>query len=264
MKIIHISDLHYPKYGSVTNLISKIIIAYKNSATKPLIILTGDLVHEPSKKNFTAVKKRLNALKDNNFPLLICPGNHDYKIGGNVGIRQKRMKKLFNLNFSKFLLIDKNVHGEVNNNFYRFPLVHKIDNNYFIGIDTMNKKTYLATGKIGTNQLDKVKKEIEQIKNENAEAVITVYMHHKPFWFNWNYHGFDYDSMKLKNSEDFLNIVNGVDILLFGHHHRNKQLFDEQEEHNIKVILNGSDSTSGKLEWYEVDTDSFRVSHKYN
>ena len=263
MKIIHISDLHFPKHGSLTNLFDKIINAYKNEEIKPLIIITGDLVDKPSKKSFLSVKRRLEILNQNGFKMLICPGNHDYKKAGNIALNRRRIEKLFNRNFQGFLIKDKNVNGESNNNFYRFPLIHKIEDHYFIGVDSMNKATYLATGSIGDKQLQKIKKEIELIRKKNNKAIITVYIHHKPFKFSWNYYGFDYDSMKLKNSANFLKVIEGVDILLFGHHHRNKQLFDKQKEHNIKIILNGSSSTSGRLEWFEIETSTNKVTNRF-
>lgn len=264
MKIVHISDLHYPVLGSLTKLFNKIIKAYKNDIAKPLIIITGDLVDEPSKRSFSAVRSRLNLLKDENFEILICPGNHDYKKFGNVGVGRKRIERLFNANFQSFLPKGKNMNGEANNNFYRFPLVHKIENHYFIGLDSMNKVTYLATGKLGDKQVEKLKKTLVRIREENSDAFITVYIHHKPFEFEWNYRGFDYDSMKLVNNEEFLKSIKGVDLLLFGHHHRNKQLFPEQDKYDIKIILNGSHSTTGKLEWFEIDTETNAVTNRFD
>lgn len=258
MKIIHISDLHHASkrtnsssiHKPISNLVQKIKDQYKSEVKKPLIILTGDILASDFrvKKSFRA-KRELEKLKNDGFELLICPGNHDIKRAGIGPVTNGRRK--FNNVFNS-LITSGNIAGDSANSFYRFPMIHKIDNHYFIGLDSMQKQSGLgAKGELGRNQLNRLKKELEVIRANNAASKIIIYLHHSPL--------FHKRSLELIDREAFLDIINGVNVILFGHWHNNHRYTDKESEYSIDLFLNGGDSNISGIHWWEIDTDNFSI-----
>jgi predicted phosphodiesterase len=175
-----------------------------------------------------------------------------------------RGRKRFNA-FFKSLLPTNNYYGEEDNNLLDFPLVHKFDNHFFIGLDSLAEGSgVFANGNLGYSQLDELEETLSDIRSEHSDAKIIIYLHNNPFKF-----GFKYEKMKLLDAKKFLKIITGVDVLLFGHLHRNKRYVEEEQKYDINCIqLTGAStfprSESYKVEWIELDTElSTTTSIKY-
>lgn len=259
MKIIHISDLHYGATGhKVKMLVEKIINFYSSHEIKPLIINSGDLVEDGKKEQMYSCRKHLQKLIDAGFEMLICPGNHDLKkFHSSIPIINGARR--FENYFNSLLPNGRNYFGENDNNLNDFPIVHTYGNNYFIGLDSNEKQRGSgAKGELGSDQLDDLKNLIEQIKNEDENSKIIVYLHHHPFKYRINLPGpFDYDNMKLLDRVDLLQIIKGnIDVLLFGHVHKYERFTDEENELNIPIIQLCANSTHGNsLQFSEIDLE---------
>lgn len=253
MKIVHISDLHHAKHNGVKKLITDIISYYKDTSEKPKIILTGDLVHSSlNKRKMAEVKIYLKKLIDNSFDLFICPGNHDLKIKGVIGNSTKNIA-VFNKYFSPLLPQNNNYNGEEDNDLLHYPLVHQFENHFFIGLNSLKKKTKYARGKLGQAQTQELNETIQNIKSDYENPIIIVYLHHNPFYF-----AYKYNSLKLENRKSFLEVVNGVNVLLFGHFHKNIRYEKQEVENNINCIqLTGYSTLGLNSYWTEIDTKTY-------
>ncbi len=254
MKIIHISDLHYPDTGDNSKrLVDKIIEHYESSTDKPKVVLTGDLVHTSINKNhFRYAKNNLNRLIENDFSLFLCPGNHDLKPDG-VGVIF-RGRKRFNRYFKGLLPKGINYFGEEDNNFLDFPLVHQTDNHFFIGLDSLETEHEIgATGQLGRNQISELIQTVAEIREKHTSPVIIVYLHHHPLKFSYRP-----KLLRLKDKKEFLDAVKGINVLLFGHLHHNKRFESDEKKYNINLInLAGGSTYGSNVDWTEIDTQSF-------
>ncbi len=80
VRIAHLSDLHFG--GSKVNRDAWTEVAehLKYQVAPDLLLITGDIVDTPSKRNFATAIKALNAVE---IPYYVCPGNHDIHWRGN-------------------------------------------------------------------------------------------------------------------------------------------------------------------------------------
>lgn len=262
MKIIHFSDIHYGATGqNLEKLVDDVILHYKEHSVKPLIINSGDLVNDALESQMKSCRDHLIKLKDNGFEMLICPGNHDLKAKrGRVPV--PNAQKMFNEYFSPLLPVGKNYYGEGANNLLKFPLIHRYDNYFFIGIDsnkTGNRKT--ARGVIGSVQIDELSEAIDKIQLENNEAIIIVYVHHHPFEFPFGYAGLGYKVMLLEDKDLLMEVLSGkANVLLFGHTHWNRRYSGHQEKYDINVVQLTAGTTWGKnIDWTEIDLSNYEV-----
>lgn len=257
MKIVHISDLHYPETGNTEALIDAICKYYINTEQKPVVVCSGDILETSSKKkHFIEAKKILEKLCDNHFKLLLCPGNHDVKFEGlgpmiNGGIR-------FNNYFSSLLPAGHNYYGDEDNELLDFPIVHKFDDHFFIGLNTLEKEKGIgATGELGELQLHELRIILKEIREEYKDPKIISYLHHHPLKFNYRP-----EFMKLRDKDEFLDIVKGIHVLLFGHLHFNERFIEDEINLDINIINLGANCTFGEqLSWTEIDTDGFLHKH---
>ena len=256
MKIVHISDLHYPKTGKNTKkLITHIIHYYREVTIKPIIVLSGDILHSSTRKtNFKEAKTLLQGLKNEGFHLLICPGNHDLKAEGIAPIFIGR--KRFDNYFQSLLPQGFNYFGEEDNNLVDFPIVHQFDNHFFIGLDTLAEENFIgAAGELGEEQIRELKEIIEELKEQFNEPIITVYLHHHPLKFNYRP-----ELMKLKDKELFLEAIKGINVLLFGHLHHNQRFDVDEIKYDINCIQLSGGSTHGlRIDWTEIDTEAYKT-----
>ena len=233
MKIIHISDLHHPKFNKAEKLIGKIIEHYQNIDIKPIVIISGDLVNTVDEKCYSEIKGILQKLKSAGFDLLLCPGNHDLKLKGSLSSITDKQRKLFRDSF--FDLLPKS--SSVSNDLYHYPLVNKYENHYFIGLDSNTSGKRTAKGLIGTKQLNLLENLLSEIKTENENAKIILYLHHFPFGMNklasWWF--------LLRDGNKLLEVIkNKVNVVLFGHIHCTHRFTEEEKKFNIDFIqLNG-------------------------
>jgi len=82
MKFVHISDLHIGEHATrnqlAVKLVDKILKRYASQREKPLLLITGDFVHDGQQDQYQLAEKILFRLHNAGFPILMCPGNHDY------------------------------------------------------------------------------------------------------------------------------------------------------------------------------------------
>ncbi len=256
MKIIHISDLHYAStrfnstamHRPISHLVTKIKDHYSGIEDKPLIVLTGDILASSFReKKSRRARAKLEELREEGFEFLICPGNHDIKDAGLVAVVNGRKK--FNRVFKR-LIAKGNIAGDDKNDFYAYPMVHKFDDHFFIGLDSMKKQNGNgAKGELGDRQRNKLKKVLKTIREEHSDAKIVVYLHHSPL--------FHKPSLELIDRKQFLEIIRGVNVLLFGHWHVNKRYPEKEKKYDIDCFINGGDSNIGNIHWWEIDTDDY-------
>ncbi len=272
MKIVHISDLHYPKHGGTETLINKIINYYKDEDEKPLVICTGDILDTPpaynNDTNYINAVNILEKLKTQQFKILICPGNHDLKKGG-LKKRKRIYSNLirFDKHYSSLLPTNLSLNGIGNNPLLNFPIIHKIDNKFFIGLNSMTYQPKTAKGMLGREQLTKLKNELSKIREDYQNPVITVYLHHNPFPFSLNVSKIpDFgdriisNKLRLIDRKSFLKIVKGVNILLCGHLHYNKRQIKYENKYNINCIqLTGGSTDENEETWTEIETSTYKT-----
>lgn len=241
MKIIHISDLHYPKFGieKYQAFVSEMIKNYKDSLIKPVIIVTGDVIeYRKSSKRLIAVTRLFSELKNIGFNILICPGNHDLKFWGAIS-RVGNKRKFFSNHLTSILPNNKLYFGS---NLDSYPIIHKIQGNFFVGLDTMDEeKGFSPDGELGKKQLIILENQLEKIKKNNPDSKIIVYFHHHPFKIKWVHF-----YMKLKDRKKFIKIIEGVNCALFGHIHINKRFLKEEKIHKIDCIYMAGASFASK------------------
>ena len=256
MKILHISDLHYPDTEDNPKLLVKKIIAhYKKFKTKPCIVLTGDVLQSSTSKSaFHEARIILQPLKDNGFPLMICPGNHDLKAFGIGPVITGRIR--FNNYFKGLLPERNNYYGPEDNELHDFPIVHKFKNHYFIGLDSMAAESGPGTtGELGEEQLEELKAILKEIRSKEKKPVIIVYLHHHPLKFSYRPR-----LLRLKDKKQLLQKIKGVNVLLFGHLHFIERFEIDEQKYNIDVIhLTGGSAYGRHVDWTEIDTKKFDV-----
>jgi len=256
MKILHISDLHYPDTEDNPKLlVEKIINHYKKHKTKPCVVLSGDILESSiSKSAFHEARQILQPLKDSGFPLMICPGNHDLKAFGIGPVVTGRIR--FN-NYFKGLLPEKNnYYGPEDNELHDFPIVHKFRNHFFIGLDSMAAESGPGTtGELGKEQLDELVEILDEIRSKERNPIIIVYLHHHPLKFTYRPR-----LLRLKDKKRLLEIIRGVNVLLFGHLHFIERFPKDEKRYDIDVIhLTGGSAYGRHVDWTEIDTRGFSV-----
>jgi 3',5'-cyclic AMP phosphodiesterase CpdA len=272
MRFVHISDLHIGEHGTrnalAEKLIDKIHRRYSGWSQKPLILITGDFVHDGQQDQFALAEKMLFKLHDAGFQILMCPGNHDY---GKQGLDDDYNSR-HHYNQVALKLTTRKSDGDsgfqnVHNGQWNYPIVNKFDDTYFIGLDTMEGvfrltwyarlwARFSAAGWLGNSQLTKLEQTLKKIRQQTPDANIVLYMHHHPFQFN-----FRFKVMQLHDRQRLHNMIKDqVNILLFGHNHVEKRLHDQQKKYGIGVIqVFGTSTHDRSTPFYEIDSESRQV-----
>lgn len=233
MKVIHLSDLHIGRSENYEKLIllADRIIQKFNDDNKPTIIITGDITDDGDIHQFRKVKKVIQELENTGFIVVPVPGNHDY---GNNGIIEETSSQTA---FSEYL--GKN---------HRYPYEIKNGDHHIIIVDSMEaemeKIDFIgAQGCIGRRQLNNLNAIIEEIKENSANAKITVALHHHPFYYKY--------FLALRDADNFKKVVGDItgknqkiDCLLFGHKHASKRFADKEKKYNIPIIYASHKTTS--------------------
>ena len=187
--------------------------------------------------------------------MLICPGNHDLKYLGAAGFVGDNRKQ-FNQKLKQLIPSESIWYGT---DLDSYPIIHKIESTFFIGLDSLeDEKDLAADGELGVTQLSILDDKLTEIRSNYQGSQIIVYLHHQPFEIMlgefW---------MKLKDRKRFMEIINGVDCLLFGHVHIQKRFELEEKLHHIKCIhLSGAtlDNEYGIIVT-EIDTKDFNINY---
>ena len=272
MKFVHISDLHVGEHSTrdrlVEKLVDKIVKHYASEDEKPLVLMTGDFVHDGRQEQFNKADKLLFKLHNAGFPLLMCPGNHDY---GETGLDDDyQARQRYNRFAMKLTTRDSDPDSGVQNirdGQWNFPTVNKFEDDYFIGLDTMQGvfrlswyyrfwARFTAAGWLGESQLTKLDGLIKMIRKKNENANIILYMHHHPFNFNFRFRVMQlHDRLRLHKM-----IKDQVNIVLFGHNHVEKRLWDKQQQNGIGIIqVFGNCVHTRSIPFYEIDTETRKM-----
>jgi len=272
MKFVHISDLHVGEHGTrdalVEKLIDKIVRHYAREREKPLVLITGDFVHDGKQEQFNQADKLLFKLHNAGFQMLMCPGNHDY---GETGLADDFQARQRYTRFAMKLTTRKSDPDSgvqnIRDGQWNYPIVNKYDNDYFIGLDTMQGvfrlswyyrfwAGFTAAGWLGQSQLTKLESIMATIRRKNENANIILYMHHHPFNFNFRFRVMQlHDRLRLHKI-----IKNKVSILLFGHNHVERRLWDKQKQNGIGIVqVFGNSVHDRNTPFYEIDTETRKM-----
>lgn len=204
-KIIHLSDLHigHKDCGKKFQAIIDNITLQKQPANDFIIVITGDLADNANKPEMREeAADDIEELERRGYRVLVVPGNHDYGTGT---LGNPRFIRIFKERFYK--------NPEVS-----YPKLDIIGEMAFIGLDSTAEELHwhdrlLAQGELGKQQLERLKKILEDKALTHLKKII--YLHHHPFDFKLG--------RQLKDSEELKEIIRGkIDAILFGHYHRSK------------------------------------------
>lgn len=263
MKFIHLSDLHITDdtealENKMADHLRRWLKIRYNQAEKPAILITGDLVNNGKGAEYQQVKLMLLNLKDAGFPLIICPGNHDY---GRNGIHFRDASSDL---FYEYIECDVlNSAGNACNMKSLYPKVTAFETEkvVFFGLDSTEGNMdnlwnlhLLADGMVGKEQREQLHDQL--VQKQYAEFKKIVYLHSHP-WELIPGHGLK-DGLQLIKE-----IKNKVDVICFGHYHTS----NSWESRDSMLALNAGKSTQpasdgGKpyLSYREVTIDAFGTS----
>lgn len=204
-KIIHLSDLHigYRDCGKKFRTLVDNLAFLKQPAENYIVVVTGDLeenANEPS--HAEEAREAIETLRRYGYRVLLVPGNHDYGTGsmGNPDLVPVFKERFYG-------------NPEV-----IYPKLDIIDEVAFIGLDSTAEELswhdrILSEGELGGEQLKRLAILLEG--PAVAERQKVLYMHHHPFDFKIGRH--------LRDSDELREVIeNRVDLLLFGHYHRDR------------------------------------------
>ncbi len=252
-KFIQLSDLHIRKSdgkeenGNCDKIVKHIINKYTDS--KPVVLLTGDIVDDGREEQYKNAVTILKQLVDNEFPVFAVPGNHDYGPMGNIYTEKSQQ------NFQDYILCDLIGDQNAKKSGVKmedlYPMVNVVDDVMFIGIDSVvgaeDQFMHFASGEVGRGQREKLKEILKN--NDGSGKKIVTYFHHHPF--NRQF------VMELDDAKEVMKILtDNVDILCFGHDHKSEVW---TSIHNIDWIFASGKSTrrnkNYKFQYREVTID---------
>ena len=202
MKIIHLSDPHlgYEHLGErFAEIVTRLVRGF--DPQQHIVLISGDLVEDATKpENYMQMAGYITRLRQSDFKVLLCPGNHDYGHGWLAFGRYAQA-------FKQTSFADPH---------FTYPKLDLIEGIAFIGLDSMAEEMHwhdalLAQGELGQPQLGRLEQLLQTPEVKEADHRV-VYLHHHPFDTEF-WHG-------LKDSDELRKTVEGkIDALLFGHKH---------------------------------------------
>jgi len=203
----------------------------------PVILISGDLTNNGTRAEFAQAVKILGRFREAGFRILVCPGNHDVGPMGNTFYASSQVH--FQQQVLGELLGIQRARTATNRMAEFYPRVDHINGVACIGLDSANREDHLASGRIGSAQLIRLRGALRQIP---GDVPIVVYVHHHVF--QWVH------SMRLWDSQELLKILDGrANLLCFGHKHQPKvwdALSRKSEKTGIDVLVSSGQSTAPK------------------
>lgn len=253
MKIIHLSDTHIGLKGMAERFELIIDDLTRHRPLNPgshVIIHTGDLIHRADPDNRKLARVLLDRLRDFGYPLLLCPGNHDYGDSLSVGAKAARA---FQTAFAGYLFQDGKEEG--------FPSLYLRGDCAFIGLDSnaaelSGPARLLAEGCLGKVQLARLNALLDRDALRGRKII--VFLHHHPFAAGYSvspdvgdgrlafnlFAGMTRPFRRLKDAHSFSRLVRDrVRVLLFGHMHHGLDCSAEAGKYGIPLALDGGSST---------------------
>ena len=238
--IIHLSDIHVGskneelKHRRLFHILENHKMKY-HGREKILTLISGDLVDSPNEDNYIKYKNFESTLKrigfENIFTVL---GNHDYNEDGYKTSGRKAKNAIQQLS---------------DNNSVEIIESHKL---ILIRINS-NMEGALAQGEVGKEQLSEIGNQLDLIPALESYCLI-IMLHHHPFELerpHWMRKALferilgDYfinKSLKLKDSEYFINWLKQRNIEFVLHGHKHIPLLFQRE--NLNIISAGSSTGS--------------------
>lgn len=253
MKVIHLSDTHLGADGlgkRFAMIVDDLTRLRPCNPENHLIIHTGDLIHCATGEYRAAARVLLGRLRDFGYPVLLCPGNHDY--GGFWAVNQQAADD-FQEAFGDYIFL-----GQQTKN---FPTLFLRDDCAFIGLDSNAAElhgldSFFAEGELGTEQLSRLNLLLDSDQLQGRKIVL--FLHHHPFSYGYNvspdvgdgrvkFHllaGLTESFRRLKDAYSFCQIIRDrVQVMLFGHMHYGLDCSGEAMKYGIPLALDGGSST---------------------
>jgi 3',5'-cyclic AMP phosphodiesterase CpdA len=235
MKFIHISDLHF-KEKHLKNVSARALLDFiwdKYSDHK--LIVTGDITNDGE---FYEYQEASAALLRFNGNIFICPGNHDFGIGG-AGYSIHRAER-FDSMLSEPL-------GQGTFAGSKNPVIYPLEDNalqvLLIPLDTTLAEESihdLFCGEVGGRQLAFLEEKLAD--PQYAGYTKLLFFHHHPFIHS--------AIKRLKDADKLLATIQGkVDIVCFGHDHVSGMW---QDRDSVKYFL-AADKSPDSDRFREID-----------
>jgi len=224
LRFLHLSDLHIGKSNNIekTARIVDWIILNKGTHQSRIVVISGDLVDDGHTWQFSLAREQLDRLREENFTVLVVPGNHDY---GPDGIRERTSSQE---DFIKMI-----------SGITEYPYAYLEMGQAFILLDSMaeeikTREFWGAQGNLGAGQLLKLDQLLDELAHNPAVENIVLVLHHHPFDYRF-YHG-------LRDQADLKAVIARrieepprVNVLLFGHKH-NEHRFNDPDENKEELF----------------------------
>lgn len=238
LKFIHLSNLHCEAKGKRNTRLRERFKFIAENYPKHSLILTGDLVDDGLDSQYKALKEMLVGLR-----YYACPGNHDYKLIGNI--YRYTSAKLYDKYFGKDKFAGKNK-----------PIVTYLGNVMLIALDSnieSRNPLKFARGKVGLFQRGALRK---LLKNSPVNYVKIVYFHHHLLWGNM--------LLCLIDAAKVMQIIyHNVDIVLFGHKHKSEIWTDKKHKpHYIMAADDMADADTAQeiiIEGKEIAVSEIKI-----
>lgn len=218
MNIIHLSDLHIGKSDNQRKTAALVdwIINNQTEHQSELVVISGDLVDDGAEWQFQQAAELMDRLRQNEYIVLVAPGNHDY---GPDGFRES---------FKSQADFSESITGVSD-----FPHLYLHSGQAFILLDSMEEEIkrrefWGAQGYLGMEQLQRLDQLLDYLTENPAVENVVIVLHHHPFDFLF-YHGLR-DQADLKGViSQRINHPPRVNGLLFGHKHIENRFNDPDE-----------------------------------
>ncbi len=222
MKFIQLSDLHIGKSNNLEKTARLVdwILENQDLHQSSLVVISGDLVDDGERWQFQQAKEQIDRLKENNYNILVAPGNHDY---GPNGYRESKKSK------ADFIELISGVEN--------YPHLYFECGQAFIVLDSMaaemaGAEIWGAQGYLGKKQLHELDRILDELAENPAVENIIVVQHHHPFDYLF-YHGLrDHEDLKGVLSQR-LDSPPRANALIFGHKHIDHRFNDPDENKEV-------------------------------
>ncbi len=220
MRILHVSDLHFGAHDE--NLMSN-LLARAAEIQPNVIVCTGDLADNPQKRLMLEAFDFLSQLQKHSVPrasangsppLVIVPGNHDYRVGGWLWRKGWLFKPA---DLANTHVLDA-----------RAPEIYLPPpaNVWIFGFDSARKGSLGGSGWISDEDVKRFHERYEALSGDPEQgenfkkAFKIVAVHHHPFPVNWRYNEKD-RWLTMVNAGRFLSaiLVRQIHLVLHGHEH---------------------------------------------
>jgi len=200
------------------------------------ILLTGDLVHIGLKTEIAQATEWLSTLGPPETVMLV-PGNHDiYGEGSSDEVFKK---------WSEYLFEGLQTPGSIPET-NQFPLVRKFGKLSFIGLSTACvTPVFMASGKLGDEQLEKLDKLLKQAAAEGQMVVLLIHHPPLPGMTKWRKSLVDASLLQavLERHPPLL--------IFYGHLHYNR----EQQWHDARIFCTAAASSVSDASYRVIDVE---------